>query len=329
MPLFGALVFLDEGCASVFSYACNLTLLYCIVKNWKPRLRSLNVILVQNVALDLILGLFPITSGMWMAFVNGRVYVMQTGLVRFVNYNIACLVYCAYCGVLCLCVLAFPMQFFFRYKTLCKKDDVSKYLHAALWTVLMILAGTIFTGFYLAYSFHANLTEFDLPASKVIGEYVTFDENTAFVVTESKSFWFPATFGFILITFIISCFIVLYYANKISKFIYENAAMTENFKHLYLMLHKTLMLQAALFFVAGVIPVITMSVYSVLQVQNAPCIFAIASSAFAWVSVINPCVSIYLIRPYRRFLRSKPVSASMLTTKTVTTAMTGASSCIQ
>uniref|UniRef100_A0A7E4V2N0 G_PROTEIN_RECEP_F1_2 domain-containing protein n=1 Tax=Panagrellus redivivus TaxID=6233 RepID=A0A7E4V2N0_PANRE len=118
-PLFGILVFIDEALASIFSYICNICLLYCVLKNYKPELKRLNMILIQNITLDLILGMFPIISGMWMAFVDGKVYVLMTGLVKYTSYNFACYSYCMYCAVLCLCVFAFPMQFYFRYKTLC------------------------------------------------------------------------------------------------------------------------------------------------------------------------------------------------------------------
>uniref|UniRef100_A0A7E4V3W4 G_PROTEIN_RECEP_F1_2 domain-containing protein n=1 Tax=Panagrellus redivivus TaxID=6233 RepID=A0A7E4V3W4_PANRE len=301
-PLFGILVFIDEALASIFSYICNICLLYCVLKNYKPELKRLNMILIQNITLDLILGMFPIISGMWMAFVDGKVYVLMTGLVKYTSYNFACYSYCMYCAVLCLCVFAFPMQFYFRYKTLCREDKVPTYLHIGLWVILLTLATIIFWGFWIAYSFQHDLSTFNPKAAEVLSFYVGFDEDTPFVVAETSSFAFPGTFGFILITYIISCGIVCYYALCISQFVHRNAAMTANFKHLYMMLHRTLMTQAALFFIAAVIPVTTMSIFSVFRIPNAYYLFALASSAFAWVSAINPCVSIYLIRPYRRFL---------------------------
>uniref|UniRef100_A0A7E4W2D3 G_PROTEIN_RECEP_F1_2 domain-containing protein n=2 Tax=Panagrellus redivivus TaxID=6233 RepID=A0A7E4W2D3_PANRE len=163
-------------------------------------------------------------------------------------------------------------------------------------------------GFYLAYSFHRDIERNDLIPSVVLSEFVTLDSDIPYVVADvrfDKELWLPVTFGFILVCFIISSIITIYYAGRITQFIFANAAMTERFKRSYMMLHRTLMVQAALFFISGVVPIIIMAIYSVLRVRQALVIFAVASSVFAWVSAINPCVSIYMILPFRRFLKSK------------------------
>uniref|UniRef100_A0A7E4VZH3 G protein-coupled receptor n=1 Tax=Panagrellus redivivus TaxID=6233 RepID=A0A7E4VZH3_PANRE len=185
MPAFGTIVYIIEIVASAASYFCNGCLLYCVLKNWKPGLKRLNMILIQNIILDCTYAIFPVFTGVWMAIINGKLYIISTGLVKYTNYNIAGYAYCMYCSVLSLCMYAFPMQFYLRYKTLCRSDEVSSWFHGALWACLLCSCfGTcVCLGF--AYNFGDNLHVYDVHAANVISTFVVIDENTPFAVGDT------------------------------------------------------------------------------------------------------------------------------------------------
>uniref|UniRef100_A0A7E4VXU7 Serpentine Receptor, class T n=1 Tax=Panagrellus redivivus TaxID=6233 RepID=A0A7E4VXU7_PANRE len=240
-----------------------------------------------------------------MSIIDGHVYVLMTGIARFTNFTFACYVYCMYCAVLALCVFAFPVQFYFRFKTLGQNDTVSTVFHIALWLIMIFFASFIFFLFVLAYDFHTDLASYNYHHSQIIAQFVNFDASMPFVVGTPESIVLTLNFAFSLVLFITSSLIVIYYARCISKLIVHNAEMTDRFKHLYLMMHRTLIIQAVIFFVAAVGPAMSLCLFQVLKLKDAYVLFSLGASFFAWTPVINPLVSMYLVRPYRRMLFTK------------------------
>uniref|UniRef100_A0A7E4VZ70 G_PROTEIN_RECEP_F1_2 domain-containing protein n=2 Tax=Panagrellus redivivus TaxID=6233 RepID=A0A7E4VZ70_PANRE len=305
MVRLGTFIYVNETIASILSYSLNACLLYCVIKNWKPEFRRLNMVLVQNIVLDLIYGIFPLLTGMYLSIVDGQIIVVMTGLVKYLNADIAGVTYCMYTSVLSLCVYAFPMQFFLRYKTLCEQQDVSTWLHVLLSAFTMCPTMIIFVAACTCYVFKSNMEVMDPHAALVLSEYVNLTPETPYIVGDPHSPTVAGVFCMALILFFISCGIVFFYNYCISRFVHRTVILTAQFKHFYLMMHRTFIIQAVVFIVAAVLPVSSLCFCVLLKIRDVHYILALGAAVFSWSPVINPIVSIYLVRPYRRILLFK------------------------
>uniref|UniRef100_A0A7E4WA87 G protein-coupled receptor n=2 Tax=Panagrellus redivivus TaxID=6233 RepID=A0A7E4WA87_PANRE len=257
MANYGTLLYINDALASILSLFLNSILFYCVIRNWTNELRQLNLILIQNIVLDVVYSLFPITLGIvnsdiilcnlhlcssWFLDSCRRVgivyrwsdFCFHVGSVSYLPHQIGCVVYCIFCMMLALLVYAFAMQFYFRYRTLCRNLKVSTALQFILCIFAISVSSSIAVELMIAYKFQCDLSSYDNKTYKTISQYLIISKNTAFVVSHTSSFLLASVFGGASLTILISSALSVYYARRISQFVNYTVSLTTRFKNTYL-----------------------------------------------------------------------------------------------
>uniref|UniRef100_A0A915DKP7 Taste receptor type 2 n=1 Tax=Ditylenchus dipsaci TaxID=166011 RepID=A0A915DKP7_9BILA len=234
-------------------------------------------------------------------------------LCRFISNGMALWFFCFYFAIISNCV-----PFVYRYMVLCRRQMIS----ALMYLSMLLVCATLLSVYIacLIWSTYPDEKKMHQINASALFDYLNFEEDSSprsiSLLAKADSFKWAITCGYIVMLEMLSYSIIITCAIKIKRFV-SNASIHETGSKKMAEVNKQL---TFILLFQTVLPIAELSLSLI-------CIFTstmLADSSYSlsyfsafltapmhWIPVINPLITISVVKSYRNFFRSKKQVVSM------------------
>uniref|UniRef100_A0A7E4VP81 7TM GPCR serpentine receptor class x (Srx) domain-containing protein n=1 Tax=Panagrellus redivivus TaxID=6233 RepID=A0A7E4VP81_PANRE len=278
-PLF-IILQINDYIASFCGFGLTLTLLIMILTEKNGELRAQNYIH------------------------NGVHYLMVTGFLRgYPDRNLGTFLIWFYIVTLATSVYIIPVPFFVRYLIICKgaKNTIKPMIACYIVVFgLTVLIAWIITHAYPMETEHNNALANAISDTFWVKQYGVVP---IFAANYVRSWGMITIYIWGAISFTASYCVVVYFTIEMQREMKAKMQIISFSSH-HLQIQKVLILQAIGPFITAVIPISILSFMVLFNLEQDTLLLSVAT-LFVWVSGINACAALFIVRPYRRRILRK------------------------
>ncbi|CAD5228043.1 unnamed protein product [Bursaphelenchus xylophilus] len=299
-----SLYVISDVLSFIFAVSANLTLLYLIAYKTPLQMRGYSTVLRVHAFNDLYYCILNFSTTVETFSYAGNLYLVLSGFIRHVSAEYGWILFCAYYQGIMLELCLTPIDFYYRYQTVCKNRTLPAH------RVYLMFAGIFFLTFLHAFPVYLSFGKFgpsfdgieEAEATLNLQELIGTTENTpSFTFSSTNQFMFYVNLGILFSGFAVVYCMVIWAFAKIHKTVKRHARSNKSSRvaRMEQQINKVILLQFIIPFLGNGAPVMLTTTTSMLRIDFAE-LGKISRVLCAWIAVLKPVVTISLIPTYRR-----------------------------
>ncbi|KAI6183202.1 Seven TM Receptor [Aphelenchoides bicaudatus] len=292
----------NSVCAAGLGFTMNMLLLFLITKRTPSVMKSYSRIMKIHCLSDVAYDSVCFITGLHPTPIAGHVFCLWQGFITKVPLWLNHILFSCWYWVLLTAVTLLPVDFYFRYMSVCHNKDLTNRQIA-----IMVFCAYFVTWLHTFPNSYNYMVFSDTPeAAEYTKELERFEQwkgnvpsYAATILGGSKA---VANYLYVILLNVVCYSIIGYTSYQINKALKQNANVNKNTKSMELQkqVSRILILQFTLPLTVVSIPMSVIAVLGLMKV-DVPYAGAFSSATYYWLSAVKPIATILIVRSYREY----------------------------